>query len=121
MDSVTDESDLKRLAAVSEAENYAMKNRYRHQRMTMDFADKKRMPIDEKNVREMLRNQHIVRDKMKNELRTYTAHQETSQFEHGLLNYLREGSYGDLASLVKEIGITRDNIPFVNYLELKKF
>jgi len=56
MDQVVDTSTLKRLAEVSEAENYALKNRYRHQRLTMDYADKKRMPIDERTVRDMLRN-----------------------------------------------------------------
>ena len=41
------------------------------QRTTMDFADKSRMPVDEQSVRDILRNQHIVRWKMRNELRTY--------------------------------------------------
>jgi len=91
-----------------------MKNRYRHQRMTMDYADKKRMPIDERSVRDMLRNQHHFRNKIKKEVRTYTKEQENSQFEHGLLTYLREGSYGDLGDLVKEVGIKRDTIPFYN-------
>lgn len=49
--------DLKiKLAQVSEAENYALKNRYRHQRKTMDYAEKKRMPIDESKVKDLLRN-----------------------------------------------------------------
>lgn len=40
--------------------------------------------------------------------------QEKSQFEHGLLTYLREGAYGELGELVKEVGIKRDTIPFYN-------
>jgi len=80
----------------------------------MDYADKKRMPIDERSVRDMLRNQHHFRNKIKKEVRTYTKEQENSQFEHGLLTYLREGSYGDLGDLVKEVGIKRDTIPFYN-------
>ena len=71
MDSSVDNSDLVALAEVSEEENYLKKNRYRLQRTTIDFADKKRMPVDEKSVRDILRNQHIVRWKMRNELRTY--------------------------------------------------
>jgi len=39
----------------------------------MNFADKKRMPVDERNVRDMLRNQHSFRDKASKEVRTYTA------------------------------------------------
>jgi hypothetical protein len=51
----SDETKIK-LAQVSEAENYALKNRYRHQRKTMDYAEKKRMPIDESKVKDLLRN-----------------------------------------------------------------
>lgn len=55
---------------------------------------------------------------MKQELPTYTAMQEASQYEHGLLTYLSEGSWGELGDLVKEVGIQRDTIPFFN---LEKF
>mmetsp|Transcript_2464 Transcript_2464/g.3410 ORF Transcript_2464/g.3410 Transcript_2464/m.3410 type:complete len:338 (+) Transcript_2464:1361-2374(+) len=87
----------------------------------MNFADKKRMPVDERNVRDMLRNQHSFRDKASKEVRTYTAMQENTQFEHGLLTYLREGAYGELGDLVKEVGIKRDTIPFYNLTEFRKF
>ncbi len=30
----------------------------------MDFADPKKMPIDESKVKDLLRNQHVFRDKM---------------------------------------------------------
>ncbi len=66
----------KELAQISERENYAIKNRYRHQRKTMDFADPKRMPIDESKVKDMLRNQHIFRDKMNSEIGTYQKLQD---------------------------------------------
>lgn len=56
MDRAVDTSELEELAKFSEKEHFNMKNRYRHQRQTMDFAEKKRMPIDERNVRDMLRN-----------------------------------------------------------------
>jgi len=121
MDNATDDTFLKEIAAVSEAENFALKNRYIHQKNTMNFADKKRMPIDESSVREMLRNQHIIRDKASRELNTYTAMQEKTQFEHGLLTYLREGAYGELGELIKEVGIKRDTIPFYNLTEHRKF
>ena len=68
MDSVTDESFIKELAEVHEKENFALKNRYMHQKNTMNFAEKKRMPIDESSVRELLRNQHIFRDRASREL-----------------------------------------------------
>lgn len=120
MDQVVDDSLLKRLAEVSEEENFALKNRYRHQRQTMDYADKKRMPIDERNVRDLLRNQHIFRAKAVKEVNTYTEQIENPQFEYGLLQYLSEGSYGDLQDLVREVGIKRDTIPFFNMRDYRK-
>ena len=121
MDSVVDDSFEKELAEISEAENFAIKNRYKHQKETMDFAEKKRMPIDERSVRDMLRNQHIFRTKANSELPTYTAMEENSQFEHGLLTYLREGAYGELGELVKEVGIKRDTIPFYNLEKFRQY
>lgn len=61
MDTIVDSRFEEELARVSEDANFQMKNRYRHQRFTMDYADKKRMPVDENSVRDMLRNQHIFR------------------------------------------------------------
>jgi hypothetical protein len=52
---VSDDLETK-LAKISEDENYALKNRYRHQRQTMDYADKKRMPVDATKVKDILRN-----------------------------------------------------------------
>ena len=121
MDSLVDTTFEEELAAKSEEENFNIKNRYRHQKQTMDFADKKRMPVDETSVRDMLRHQHIFRNKMDQELPTYTSMMEGDQFEHGLLTYLREGAYGDLGDLVKEVGIKRDTIPFYNLNEFRKY
>jgi len=38
----------------------------------MQYADKKRMPISKDKVRDLLRNEHIFRDKINNEIETYT-------------------------------------------------
>lgn len=60
-----------KMAEVSEEENFNLKNRYRHQWKTMNFADKKRMPIHESKVADLLRNSHIYRSKIVNEIGTY--------------------------------------------------
>ena len=73
LDIVCDDEFLKELAEVHEAENFALKNRYIHQKKTMNFAEKKRMPLDESTVRDMLRNQHIFRSKISTEIPSYTA------------------------------------------------
>jgi hypothetical protein len=51
----------KKLANVSETENFNLKNRYRHDKRTMQYADKKRMPIHESKVADLLRNSHLYR------------------------------------------------------------
>ena len=61
MDDVVDDSLLVELSKRSEKELFDVKNHYRHQKLTMQYAKKSRMPIDERNVRDVLRNQHIVR------------------------------------------------------------
>jgi hypothetical protein len=45
-----------KLANLSEEENFNSKNRYRLQRTKLDYADKKRMPIDESKLKDVLRN-----------------------------------------------------------------
>jgi hypothetical protein len=42
----------------------------------MDYAEKKKMPIDESKVKDLLRNQHIFRDKMNSEVGTYQKYQD---------------------------------------------
>jgi hypothetical protein len=49
-----------------------------------------------------------------------TAVAENPQFEYGLLTYLREGAFGELADLVKEVGIKRETIPFFNLTDYRK-
>lgn len=53
-------------------------------------------------------------------MNTYTDQIENPQFEYGLLQYLSEGSYGDLGELVKEVGIKRETIPFFNLTDYRK-
>jgi uncharacterized protein (UPF0332 family) len=78
MDDVADNSGLIELSKRAEKELYDVKNHYRHQKQTLQYADKKRQPIDERNVRDMLRNQHIFRHKIRQELRTYEEAMATS-------------------------------------------
>lgn len=64
LDQIVSGAVEKELAKLSEEENYAIKNAYRHKNKTMAFADPKKMPIDERKVKDMLRNQHIFRDRL---------------------------------------------------------
>jgi hypothetical protein len=56
IDGMTSGELEEKLAKVSEDENYLTKNRYRLQKTKLDFADKKRMPVDESKIKDMLRN-----------------------------------------------------------------
>ena len=96
-----------KLAKISEEENFALKNRYKHQKDTMQYADKKRMPISKDKVRDLLRNEHIFRDKINNEIETYTKFQDNTQYENGVLTYVNEAAWGDLRDLLKDIGVNK--------------
>lgn len=114
LDCLTDNRTEKQFAKISEAENYAIKNRYRHQHKTMHYADAKRMPIDEKKVKDLLRNQHIFRNRLNSEIGTYQAHIENPQMENGVLSFLNEAAWGEMKDLINDVGIKADKIPFYN-------
>ena len=100
--------DLKRqLAKISEEENFALKNRYKHNLDTMRYADKKRMPIEKNKVKDLLRNQHIFKDRISQEIGTYREWEENTQFEKGVLTYANEASWGDMREMLNDLGINR--------------
>jgi hypothetical protein len=120
MNQLSDNTEEKRLAELSEVENHNLKNRYRHQRRTMDYADAKRMPVDERKVKDMLRNQHIFRHKANEEIGTYQQNIDNPQFENGVLSYLNEAAHGDMRALLNDIGMNRDNLQFMNLSKMRK-
>lgn len=71
IDAACSDETAKRLAKLSEEENFALKNRHKHQNDTMKYAKKERMPISKEKVKDLLRNEHIFRDKINNEVGTY--------------------------------------------------
>jgi len=86
----------------------------------MKYADKKRMPIEHTKVRDILRNQHIARYRIDEEIGTYTNYQYNNQFESGVLTYLNEVAWGDLRDLLKDIGINRETLKFYNVSDVVK-
>ena len=65
-----------KLAAMSEEENFNSKNRYRLQKRVLDYADKKRMPIDEQKLKDVLRNRPTFRVRIENEIGNYDGHRK---------------------------------------------
>lgn len=94
------------------------KNRYRLQRKLLDWGDKKRMPIDETKVREILKRRGAVKSQLVNEIATYEEIMKNPQLENGLLTYLNEASYGEMRDLIRELGIAPGNLEFVNVGDL---
>lgn len=109
-----------KLAKLSEEENYKLKNRFRHDRLTMRFADKSKMPVDSRKVRDILRHSNIAQHKIINEIDTYHESQNNTQFENGVLTYINEAAYGDLRALLKDIGINRESIQFTNVADMQR-
>ena len=87
-----------------------MKNRYKLDKDVMQFADKRKMPIDQMKVKDMLRNQHIVRERIHDEVGTYRQFEENTSFDNGVLTYVNEAAWGDLRDLLKDIGINDKTI-----------
>jgi len=105
---------------VSEEENFALKNTFKHNKDTMRWSDKKKMPIEKSKVKDLLRNQHIFRDKMNDEINNYSKFQDNTQFENGVLTYVNEAAWGDLRDLLKDVGINKQTIQFANVADIIK-
>jgi hypothetical protein len=109
-----------KLAKISEEENFAIKNTFKHNKDTMNWADKKKMPIDKSKVKDLLRYQNIFRDKINNEVQTYSKEMNNTQFENGVLTYVNEAAWGDLRELLKDVGINKSTIQFANVADILK-
>lgn len=110
-----------KLAKISEEENFALKNRYKHQKETMDFADPVKMPIEAHKVKDLLRFQNTFRNRIHNELATFDEIDgHTMQLQKGILTYVNEASWGDLRELLKDVGINRHSTRFKNVADIIK-
>lgn len=107
-----------KLSEISEDANFQNKNRYRLQRTLIDYADKKRMPVDESKLKDILRNHTAVRHRMDKEIGTYSDKQKNTQYEQGVLTYLNEVTYGEMRDLVRDVGINNDSVNFYSVNDL---
>lgn len=76
------------------------------------------MPVDEAKLRDVLRHQGMFRDKFNKEIGTYQHMQRNFQFENGVLTYLVDASSGEMRDLIKDVGISSDNLEFLNVGDL---
>lgn len=120
LESVTSNEYEKRMAQISEEENFNKKNWYRHEQRTLRWADKQRMKVDAHKVRDMLRNQNIVKHDILNNYNTYYDMESNLNTEHGVLQYVNDCAYGDMRELLNDVGIKRDTIPFMNLANLNR-
>lgn len=108
------------MAKISEDERFALKSRYLHQRKKMDFAEKKRMPIHESKVVDLLRNSHIYRNKIVKDIPNFEKELNETQMQNGVLAYVNEAAYGELRDLITDVGIKDETIPFTTLAALNK-
>lgn len=108
------------LAKLSEEENFASKNRWLLNKKKLDYADKKKMPVDKSKVVDLLRHKNVFKKKMIDEIDTYFEYQNNPNFENGLLTYVNEASWGDMKELLLDLGISRHNTEFANVSHFQK-
>jgi hypothetical protein len=84
----------------------------------MNWADKKRMPVDERKIVDLLKHQGNYRYLIENELDVYKDERRDTTWESGILSYLNEVATGEMKDLVTEIGINKYNLPFYNVSDL---
>ena len=120
IDSACSDELRSELARISEDENYALKNRYKHQQDTMQYAEASKMPIEETKVKDLLRYQNLFREKVLEEMQVYGEDKNGKQLQHGILTYVNEASWGDLRELLKDVGINKYSINFHNVAEILK-
>jgi hypothetical protein len=107
-------------AKVSEEANFELKNVYRHNKLTMNYANKKRMKVNVNKVVDLLKHSHLYRAKIVKEEATFENELMNTQMENGVLSYLNEAAWGDLRELITDLGIRDETIPFVNLAQLNK-
>lgn len=78
------------------------------------------MKIDESKVRDILRNQHIVKAKVLDSIPNYWGLENSPTLEHGILQYINDSAYGDMKSLINDVGINDNSIPFTNLQVVQK-
>jgi hypothetical protein len=86
----------------------------------LDYADPKRMPIDEQKVADLLKNKGLYRHRIEKDVETYQPDTHNFQFENGVLTIMNEASYGEMRDLMRDIGIRNKTIEFTNVDELLK-
>lgn len=71
-------------------------------------------------VKDMLRNQNTVRDRIHQEVGTYREFLENTNFDNGVLTYANEAAWGDMKDLLRDIGIRKETIQYSNVADLIK-
>jgi len=86
----------------------------------MDYADKKKMPIDTMKVKDMLRAQHMYRKKIVEDIDTYDEVLNDVNWESGCLAAVNECAWGDLRDLLDDLNITQQSVHHTNLSDIMK-
>lgn len=96
---------LEELAKHVEEERFNQKNRYRLDKLQLEYADKKRMAIDQSKLKQVLQHHDQFREKFEDEVGTYQEWKKNTEFENKMLGIFHETAYGSMRKLREEIGI----------------
>ena len=118
IDQACDNELKKKLAKISEDENFSMKNAYHHETTTMIHADKKKMPVDVRKVRDALRSQHLYRARITNDVNTYDLQEIDTQYEEGIIASFLPLAFGEYKDLLTDLEIDPTNFQHVHYSEV---
>uniref|UniRef100_A0A7S3MZA8 Uncharacterized protein n=1 Tax=Strombidium inclinatum TaxID=197538 RepID=A0A7S3MZA8_9SPIT len=120
IDAACSDSNIKALAKASEEENFNTKSYHRLENRHLRHADKKKMPIDARKVKDILTNKHMYRAKVGSELPTYLMNMEDNQLQKGIMTYMLETAWGKKKDLLDDIGLAKSTNKFLSYTDYRK-
>lgn len=108
------------LAKIVEEENFNQKNRYRLDKLQLEYADKKRMAIDQSKLKQVLQHHDQFRSKFDDEIGTYQEWKKNTEFQNKALGIFHETAFGSMRKLREEIGIeNRDTqLPWMKWRDV---
>jgi len=102
----------KKLAGIQEREAYLAKSRYKLDLETMQFADKTRMPVDKKKLKNVLRQRSKVFDSIMSEIPNYEEHRKITDIRQNTLviSGILDRAIGSQKDLFNEVGLKKNQL-----------
>jgi len=104
----------KKLAGLQEREAYLAKSRYKLDLETMQYADKNRMPVDKKKLKNVLRQRSKVFDSIMSEVPNYEEHRKVGDIRQNTLviSGILDRAIGGQKDLFNEVGLKPNQLAY---------